>query len=568
MTTEPSEGFAPLVYLAVIGRWKWLVIGVTLLAGIAGVAYLKTRTPVYQATAGLLYAQPVAIGNPFVNGGVPETPLEPDFDAVSALVASNQVSSAAAQLLKSKDTSAGYSVSVPVPTDRSGNSAGSAPANVVVVAAVSSDPQTAADAANAYAEAFVGFRRDVAKTQFSDELLAVQGALKSYATTTAKASADYLQLKQAQQALQLQLQSLTGDYSVTSPATPPSAPFSPRKKHMVALALILGLLLGTGLAFLLEQLDTRVRGARELTDLLDLPVLGHLPPLARSTGESGTVQMLVDPSGPMAEAIRVLRGNLGFTSVDGDLHSLLVSSSTRSEGKSVTACNLAVSMALAGQRVALVDADFRRPRIHTYMRVPNAVGLSSVLARRADLWDAVVSIRLEAGVGADADGTAAQKARPRDRVVRVSSSGGSGRLTEAVMRHTPLGRDLPSGPDADPILRVLPSGPLPPNPGEMAASQRFGEIIDMLADTVDLVIIDSPPLVEVGDTGAMAAKADGVLFVASMAKLKWRMLERAQAQLMKFPSRRLGLVIIAAKRERKPGHGYRYALPEPVRRSP
>ena len=68
MTTEPSEGFAPLVYLAVIGRWKWLVIGVTLLAGIAGLAYLKTRTPMYQATAELLYAQPVTISNPLVQG--------------------------------------------------------------------------------------------------------------------------------------------------------------------------------------------------------------------------------------------------------------------------------------------------------------------------------------------------------------------------------------------------------------------------------------------------------------------------------------------------------------------
>ena len=127
---------------------------------------------------------------------------------------------------------------------------------------------------------------------------------------------------------------------------------------------------------------------------------------------------------------------------------------------------------------------------------------------------------------------------------------------------------LPSGPDADPVLRVLPSGPLPPNPGEMAASQRFGEVIGMLADTADLVIIDSPPLLEVGDAAAMAARADGLLFVANMAKLKWPMLERSHAQLVKFPCRRLGLVVVAAKRVHQPVHGYRYALPEPVRRSP
>jgi Mrp family chromosome partitioning ATPase len=90
----------------------------------------------------------------------------------------------------------------------------------------------------------------------------------------------------------------------------------------------------------------------------------------------------------------------------------------------------------------------------------------------------------------------------------------------------------------------------------MAASQRFGEIVGMLADKVDLVIIDSPPLLEVGDTAAMAAKTDGVLFVVNMARVKWPMLERAHAQLMQFPSRRLGLVVIAAKSVHKPVYGY------------
>ena len=106
------------------------------------------------------------------------------------------------------------------------------------------------------------------------------------------------------------------------------------------------------------------------------------------------------------------------------------------------------------------------------------------------------------------------------------------------------------------MLRVLPSGPLPPNPGEMAASQRFGEIIGMLADQADLIIVDSPPLLEVGDTAAMAAKADGVLFMVNMAKVRWPMLERSHAQLMRFPSRKLGLVVIASKSVHKPVYGY------------
>ena len=562
MTPERSEGFAPLVYLAVISRWKWLVIGLTLLAVIAGLAYLKTRTPMYQATAELLYAHPITISNPLVLGGVPQTLQEPDIDTVSAVVASSQVGGEAAQLLKGRATSGGYYVSAPVPTASTGNSPGSAAANVVAVVAESSNPQTAADAANAYAQAFVAWRRDSAQAQVRGALANVQAALKTYATPLARASAGHLQLEQAEQAIELQLQTLTSDYSINYPATPPLAAFSPRRSHILKYAVIFGLLLGMGIAFLLEQLDTHVRDERQMTGLLDIPVLGHLPPLTRRTGEGATVQILVNPSGPMAEAVRVLRGNLGFMGVDSDVHSVLLTSSIRSEGKSVIACNLAASMALLGERVVLVDADFRRPRIHTYMQVPNSVGLSSVLARQVDLWDAVISIALEAGGEGGTD--AAPERLKRSRFVRVLSTGGSRRPSDVVMHYTPNQLAQPLRPDDKPILRVVPSGPLPPNPGEMAASQRLGEIIRMLADTTDLVIIDSPPLLDVSDTAAMSDSADGVLFVANMAKLRWPMLERAHDQLTKLPSRRLGLVVIVDKHGEKPSYGYQ-AAPSPAR---
>ncbi len=103
---------------------------------------------------------------------------------------------------------------------------------------------------------------------------------------------------------------------------------------------------------------------------------------------------------------------------------------------------------------------------------------------------------------------------------------------------------------------MLPSGPTPPNPGEMAASQRFGEIIGRYAEMVDWVIVDAPPLLEVGDAAAMASKVDGALFVVNMGKVRWPMLERSHAQLQKFPCRKLGVVVVAARRAR--GSAYRY----------
>lgn len=540
-------------YLEVVTRWKWLIIGITLACLAVGFAYLVTSTPLYRATAKLIYVQPVTISNPLMQQSYSQA-SQPDIATITAMVASSQVTRGAFELLEGKDTSTGYQVTASQPIDSSGNSS----PTVVGIEAVSADAQTAADAANATAQAFVDWRRDSKGAQVRDALTAVEAAMNSYTTAKARESAEYLQLKQSQQALELQLQSLTGDFTIIAPASVPSAPFSPRTRHTLALAGSLGLLLGMVLAFLLNQIDTRVRDERQMTEMLGLSTLGHLPPLTRRTPEGATVQMLSAPSGPMAEAIRVLRGNLSFTGVDGDLRSVLVTSSVRTEGKSVTASNLAVSMALAGQRVVLVDADFRRPRIHTYMRVSNAVGLSSVLARRDELFDALIPMALD-GYGGGGGESGVPEALVREGAsVRVMSSGGSGRGSKPVRRYTP--REASGDPDHvdEPMLRVLPSGPLPPNPGEMAASQRFGEIIGLLADTADLVIVDTPPLLEVGDAAAMASKADGVVFVVNLARVRWPMLERSHAQLEKFPCRKLGMVIVAAKQRHKAAYGYEY----------
>lgn len=553
MVTETSEGVAVLGYLAVMARWKWLIIIVTLVCVAAGMGYLFTRTPLYRATTQLLYVQPVTISNPLVQGGYSQTYQQPDVATVSAMVSSTQVTNGAFKVLEGKDTSAGYSVAAVQPVDAGGNST----ANVVGIEAVSTSAETAAAAANATAQAFVDWRRDTKRTEVQDAMAAVEAALKTYVSPGAKESAEYLQLKQSQQALELQLQSLSSDFTIISPATAPSQPFSPRKRHTLTLSVVLGLALGMGLAFLLEQLDTRIRDDKQMNEMLGMSPLGHLPPLMRRTPEGTPVQMLSNPSGPMAEAIRVLRGNLSFTGVDGDIRSVLVTSSIRTEGKSVTASNLAVSLALAGQRVVLVDADLRRPRIHSYMHLSNAVGLTSVLARRVELEDAVVSISLEGQAGADGD----PGYSPLDRdgsPVRVMSKSRAALGFESTSQDSSLRTRISSGSSSDSLLRILPSGPLPPNPGEMAASRRFGEIIELLATSADLVIIDAPPLLEVGDAAAMASKADGVIFVVNMGRVRWPILERSHAQLEQFPCRKLGTVIVAEKRTRNAAYGYEY----------
>lgn len=553
MRTDAAQGGAMLGYLAVVSRWKWLIIGVTLLCLGAGFVHVFTSTPLYRATAKLLYVPPVTINNPLIQSGSLQAYQQPDIGMVSAMVASTQVTERGFKLLEGKDTSAGYLIEVSRPADSAGNIS----ETVIGIDAVSSSPETAQDAAGAVAQAFIDVRRDTKAAQVEEALAAVLAALKGYSTASERQSAEYEQLKQSEQALRLQLQSLSSDFSIIAAPDLPKEPFSPRKRHTFALAGSLGLILGLVLAFLLEQLDTRVRSERQMSEALDMPVLSHLPPLVRRPPAMANVQMLSDPAGPMAEAIRVLRGNLSFTGVDSDIRSIIITSSVRTEGKSVTSSNLAVALALAGQRVVLADADFRRPRIHSYMHVPNSVGLSSVLARRAELSEALIPVSLDARGG---EGEISLQMTVREVTpVRVMSSGSRRAAVPApaVRYPAPEAGGAPLD-DADVMLRVLPSGPLPPNPGEMAASQRLGEIIHALGDTVDIVILDTPPLLEVGDAAAMASRVDGMVFVVNMDRVRWPMLERSQAQLERFPCRKLGMVVVAAKHSHQAAYRYEY----------
>lgn len=553
MSTDRAEGLPVHGYLQILMRWKWLVVITTLVVAAGGWAYLHTRTPMYSATAQLLYTQQTNIGSPLSQSFVDQTQQQADIGSVPAVLASGQVSGAAAQLLSARDREAGYSVSALLQTD----SGGSNYLNVVGIAGVSKSPAVAADAANAYAQAFIAWRRDSARARVTQAIQAVQGSLGAYTTPASQKSADYLAFQQQLQDLKLLQASVTGDFSVISPASAPSTPFSPRKTRGLAEAIILGLVLGIGLAFLVEQLDTRVRDEEQITDALGLTVLGHIPPLTRSTGEGGALRMLVDPTGPSAEAVRVLRGNLDFMGVDGDIRSLVVSSSLQGEGKSVVVCNLAVSMALAGQRVVLVDADLRRPRVHTYIGVPNGVGLSSVIARHATLDDAVLSHPLRIDGRQSSMGVSATRSAGTKAAVAVGNRKRSDALNDA-------GEGISWIDDVAGTaeLKVLPSGPLPPNPGEMVASRRFGEIIDELAADADLVLIDAPAMLAVGDLAAIAAKVDALVYVVNPTQLKRPILHQAHSQLAKLSCRKLGLVVISNKREHSYYGYYRHPTHE------
>lgn len=205
------------------------------------------------------------------------------------------------------------------------------------------------------------------------------------------------------------------------------------------------------------------------------------------------------PKAALAEAFRVLRTNIQFAALDKPLKTILITSAGPREGKSTTAANLGVAIAQSGRKVILLDGDLRRPSLHKFFRQARGVGLTSVLLGRTSMSEALV----ETGI----DG-----------------------------------------------LRLLPSGPVPPNPSEMLASQAFEKLLAELSDEAEYVLIDSPPSVAVADASLMAARADGTLLVVALGRVAKPMLTRAKEQLANAKANLLGTILTNVG----PGTDYTY----------
>ena len=211
----------------------------------------------------------------------------------------------------------------------------------------------------------------------------------------------------------------------------------------------------------------------------------------------------------------MLRTNLSFMSVDGTVRSILLTSCVQGEGKSVTIANLAVTLALGGKRVIVVDADLRRPRMHSYFGLRNEKGVSTVVSGQTQLSESLQAVPVV--VAPPGNGKQGFEAWAR-------GDGGEGAR-----------------------LYVLTSGPTAPNPGEIVSSRRFGELIDTLAPNADIVLVDSPAMLAVGDTAALGDKVDGLLFLVEPDVVRKQQLAQAREQLDKLPCNMLGVIIARRK---------------------
>jgi capsular exopolysaccharide synthesis family protein len=282
-----------------------------------------------------------------------------------------------------------------------------------------------------------------------------------------------------------------GEASLTREAAVPGAPFEPNLRRNVIVALGIGLLLGVALAFVREQLDDTVTSRSDLEAVTGgLPVLGIVPrPEQRRGREPVGLAAAEDPSSPMAEAYRTLRTAVQFLSVDRSLQTLLVTSPAVGDGKTTTVANLAVSVARADRKCAVLAGDLRRPRIHEVFGLAPQPGVTTVLLGESDVETALQPVPGEEG------------------------------------------------------LSLLAAGEVPPNPSELLSSDAAAKIIAGLADTHELVLIDSPPVLPVTDALILAQQVDGVILVADARRTELADLSEAWQRLTQVGAPLVGTVL-------------------------
>jgi succinoglycan biosynthesis transport protein ExoP len=509
MPEAEREGLTLRDYLSVLWRRKWIIILVVVVAT-ASAFYFSYRQPkVYEASADLIYEKSLDISNPLTGQSYTD-PNERSLElrSVGSVLASPDMEERANALLKEKGVAVtGFTVSAAPVQDTTAGSAYTS-SNIVRITVTSEDPQLAAAAANAFASAYIAWRQERVELQITNGIDALKKKLAGY-EGAAQQSTEYLVMAQRLQDLQLLKATATGNFRVLVPATVPETPVAPKPLRSAILGFAVGLFAAIGLAFLLEQFDTRLRHADEVARILRRPILGRIPRISKKLLGESAVVALKHPDGHPAEAFRLLRTNLEFMRVDDDVKSIVVTSSAQGEGKSVCVANLAVTLAMGGKKVFVIDADLRRPRQHQYFGLDNAVGVSTVVTGQSTLDEALRKVRLEPASGAN------------DVDFKTWAHG-----SESLSR-----------------IYVLTSGPLPPNPGEIVASRRFAGIIETLAAEADIVLVDSPAMLAVGDTAALASLVDGLVYLVDMHQATRPMLEQAADQLMRLPCRSLGVVI-------------------------
>ena len=439
-------------YIRVL-RKNWLVIVVVTLVGLgAAAAYSLTRTPLYEAESRVFVStqtsgsvQELQQGSAFTQQRVTTyvnlvtTPI-----VINPVLDELDLDMTAGQLAKQ------VSASAPLNT------------TLIGITVTDADPVLAADIANALGASLTTAVEDI-ETPAGQELSPVK-------------------LTRVQDAL------------------PTNVPVSPNVPLNLALGALVGLALGIGFAVLRTVLDTKVRSARDINNLTDRPILGAIP--FDPKAQERPLILHADPYNPRSEAFRALRTNLQFIEMDGG-HSFVVTSSIPSEGKSTTTVNLAIALADAGKRVALIDTDLRKPKVAEYLGIEGGAGLTDVLIGRAKVGDVML----------------------------------------------PWGKRP---------LFVLPAGKVPPNPSELLGSKQMAQLLEAISRDFDVVLLDAPPLLPVTDAAVLARVTSGALVIVAAGRTTSGQFEGALTALETVEAKVAGVILTMVPTRGADAYGYGY----------
>lgn len=495
-------------YISLVWKWMWLIVLAASISACVSFLWNLRLPKIYQTSTTLLVGR--NLENPNPNSGDINT--------------SQQLARSYIQLAKTDSVLRAVidALKIPATTDQLRNNVNAwiiEGTQLIQLSVMDTDPRRAQAIANEYAFQLIAqtptgrdpaevARLEFVQKQVDDIQARIEDNKKKIAdlqkSITATSSARDIADKQSQiTTLQTEINQMQVTYatllstlaprasnylSVVDPARLATDPVAPNIPLSVATATLIGVALAILGAILIEYLDDTIKSPDDVSQVLGLANLGAIANIWGDIPEEKLITMKF-PRASHSEAYRTIRTNIQVMSLDRPLRTLLVTSANPREGKSITAANLSVVMALGGLRVLLIDADMRRPQQHKIFHLPNEFGLVSALL------------------------------------------------------HPEAGLDTYLQPTGTENLSLLSTGPIPPNPAELLDSKRMHDLLDRFKSQFDLIVIDTPPVLPRVDAAILAQHIDGVVIVADANQTRRESAVRTKEALMHVGANILGVVL-------------------------